>query len=148
MRCICFVALFLSLPAVAQEEWPALAGPYLGQEPPGMTPEIFAPGLISLPGERELNAVYSPDRRTFMFTRAVDGVFKMFFSDRQDDGTWQQPRMAPPSRTYPGHADADMAFSPDGGWVYFISNRPLPGYSLERYNIWRSRVTGEGLVTP
>lgn len=113
-----------------------------------MTPEIFAPGLISLPGERELNAVYSPDGRIFMFTRAVDGVFKMFFSYRKDDGAWQEPRMAPPSRTYPGHADADMAFSPGGDWVYFISNRPLPSYSLERYNIWRSRVTEHGLVTP
>ena len=148
MRCLCFVALFLSLPAIAQDEWPTLSGPYVGQEPPGMTPEVFAPGLISLPGERELNAVYSPDGRTFMFTRAMDGVFKMFFSYRQDDGTWQEPRMAAPSRTYAGHADADMAFSPDGSWVYFISNRPLPGYSLERYNIWRSRVTGDGLLTP
>jgi Tol biopolymer transport system component len=41
-----------------------------------------------------------------------------------------------------------MAFSPDGRWVYFISDRPLPGYSLERYNIWRSRVTKHGLTTP
>lgn len=23
-----------------------------------------------------------------------------------------------------------MVFSPDGDWLYFISNRPLPGYSL------------------
>ncbi len=83
-----------------------------------------------------------------MFTRSIDGVFKMFFSYRRDDGTWQAPRMAAPSKTYPGHRDADMAFSPDGSWVYFISDRPLAGYSLERYNIWRSRVTGQGLVTP
>ena len=148
MRHLCLLVLFASMSAIAQDEWPVLSGPYLGQEPPGMTPEIFAPGLISLDGERELNAVYSPDGRIFMFTRSVDGVFKMFFSFQQEDGTWQEPRMAPPSRTYPGHADADMAFSPDGGWVYFISNRPLAGYSLERYNIWRSRVTPYGLVTP
>jgi Tol biopolymer transport system component len=148
MNRICLLLLFLSAPAFAQEEWPALSGNYLGQSPPGMTPEVFAPGLVSLPGERELNAVYSPDGRIFMFTRAVDGVLKMFFSYRQEDGTWQEPRMAPPSRTYPGHGDADMAFSPGGDWVYFISNRPLPGYSLERYNIWRSRVTKHGLVTP
>ena len=142
------VLILFSVPLSATEEWPVLSGPYLGQEPPGMTPMIFAPGLISLPGERELNAVYSPNGRIFMFSRAIGRTFKMFFSYRRDDGTWQEPRMAAPSKTYPNHSDVDMAFSPDGTWVYFISDRPLPGYSLERHNIWRSRVTRHGLVTP
>jgi hypothetical protein len=31
----------------AQDELPALEGPYLGQTSVGMTPEIFAPGLVS-----------------------------------------------------------------------------------------------------
>ena len=143
-----FVALLFSTSLMAQEEWPELSGDYLGQKPPGMTPTVFAPGLISLPDERELNAVYSPNGRIFMFSRSVDGVFKMYFSFRRDDDTWQEPRMAAPSKTFPGHSDVDMAFSPDGGWVYFISNRPLPGYSLERHNIWRSKVSRFGLVTP
>ena len=113
-----------------------------------MTPEAFAPGLISLDGERELNSVFSPNGRIFMFSRVVDGSFKMFFSYRREDGSWQEPRMAAPSKTYPGHSDVDMAFSPDGDWLYFISNRPLPGYSLERFNIWRSQVSSFGLTTP
>jgi len=142
------LVLLVSSPAAAQSEWPVLSGAYLGQKPPGMTPEVFAPGLISLEGERELNAVFSPNGRIFMFSRSIDGVFKMFFSYLRDDGTWQEPRMAAPSKTYPSHHDVDMAFSPDGGWVYFISDRPLSGYSLERHNIWRSRVTRHGLLTP
>lgn len=148
MRHLCLLALILSLPAAAQTEWPALSGPYLGQQPPGTTPAVFAPGLISLPDERELNSVYSPDGRIFMFSRTVNGVFKMYFSSQRDDGSWQEPRMAAPSKTYPKHSDVDMAFSPGGEWLYFISDRPLPGYSLERYNVWRSRVTLHGLVTP
>ncbi|MEO1035409.1 MAG: hypothetical protein AAFX44_07615 [Pseudomonadota bacterium] len=148
MRYFNLLALLMSSAAFGQAEAPTVSGPYLGQEPPGMVPEIFAPGLISLPDERELNAVFSPDGRIFMFSRSVDGVFKMFFSYQRDDESWQDIRMVPVSKTYPQHADVDMAFSPDGGWVYFISNRPLPGYSLERYNIWRSRVTRHGLLTP
>ena len=148
MRRLLILALIVAGPALAQEEWPELSGPYLGQEPPGMTPEVFAPGLISLPDERELNAVFSPSSRIFMFSRSVDDAFKMFFSYQRDDGTWTEPRMAPPSKTYPGHSDVDMAFSPAGDYVYFISNRPLPGYSLERYNIWRSKYSSEGLLTP
>ena len=92
------LVLMLSSQAIATQEWPTLSGDYLGQEPPGMTPQVFMPGLISLEGERELNAVYSPDGRIFMFSRQIDGAFKMFFSYRREDGTWQEPRMAPPSR--------------------------------------------------
>lgn len=148
MRQFFLCTLFMTLPVAAQDEWPELLGPHLGQEPAGMTPEVFAPGLISLGDEQELNAVYSPNGRIFMFTRSIDGVYKMFFSYQRNDGTWQEPRMAGPSRAYPNHRDADMAFSPDGAWVYFISDRPLSGYSLDRYNIWRSQVTRHGLVAP
>jgi hypothetical protein len=30
-----------------QSDFPHLKGPYLGQKPPGMTPEVFAPGIVS-----------------------------------------------------------------------------------------------------
>ena len=41
------------MPAMAKEntkdksDFPVLTGFYLGQNPPGLTPEIFAPGIIS-----------------------------------------------------------------------------------------------------
>jgi len=28
------------------DDSPVIKGPYLGQEPPGMTPKLFAPGII------------------------------------------------------------------------------------------------------
>lgn len=148
MRSLLSIVLLLALPAAAATSWPELSGPYLGQEPPGTAPEVFAPGLVSLPDARELNSVFSPTGRIFMFTREIDGVFKMFFSALRDDDSWSAPRMAGPSRTFPGHRDADMVFTPDGDWLYFISDRPLPGYSLDRYNVWRSRITRDGLHDP
>jgi hypothetical protein len=36
-----------SLTIHAKDEMPVLEGPYLGQTPPGLTPEVFAPGIIS-----------------------------------------------------------------------------------------------------
>ena len=125
-----------------------MKGPYLGQKPPGMTPKIFAPGVVSLKGERELNSVFSPDGRIFMFSRTVNGRFKMYFSTQNKEGVWSAPRLAGPSRTYPGHSDVDMMFAPDGKRVYFISDRPLPGYSLDRHNIWYSDVGPHGLHAP
>ncbi len=148
MRALLCVLMLAAWPCFGQDNWPELSGPYLGQAVPGLQPEVFAPGLISLPDERELNAVFSPRSRILMFSRRVDGVFMMYFSSIGADGLWQAPRLAGPSKTYPGHSDVDMVFSPDGRWVYFISDRPLPGYSLDRYNIWRSRITKFGLATP
>ncbi len=31
----------------AQEGLPVLEGPYVGQKPPGLTPEVFAAGIVS-----------------------------------------------------------------------------------------------------
>jgi len=42
-------------------DFTTLKGPYLGQRPPGMTPEIFAPGIISTAQKYELNSVFSPE---------------------------------------------------------------------------------------
>jgi len=46
------IALLLTFLAVsggshAQGEFPNIKGPYLGQEPPGLTPKVFAPGIVS-----------------------------------------------------------------------------------------------------
>ena len=47
-----FISMLLTFLAVsgqshAQDELPVLEGPYLGQKPPGSTPEVFAPGIVS-----------------------------------------------------------------------------------------------------
>jgi hypothetical protein len=34
---------------------------YLGQKPPGMTPEIFAPGIVSIENGKEYKITFSPD---------------------------------------------------------------------------------------
>lgn len=43
-----------------------LKGPYLGQKSPGMTPEIFAPGIVSTKA-CELHGAFSPDGEEFFF---------------------------------------------------------------------------------
>ncbi len=48
--------------------FPLLEGLYLGQKPPGLTPEVFAPGIVSTE-HRDLSAFFSPDMKEFYFTR-------------------------------------------------------------------------------
>ena len=47
-----FIGIFLSMMILfganpKNGEFPVLKGPYLGQKPPGMKPEIFAQGIIT-----------------------------------------------------------------------------------------------------
>jgi len=54
---------------LSQDVFPVLKGPYLGQKPPGMTPELFAPGFVSA-GLSEAVCNFSPDGREVCFNVA------------------------------------------------------------------------------
>ncbi|WP_125558485.1 PD40 domain-containing protein [Pseudoalteromonas rubra] len=52
----------------AEQVSDVLTGPYLGQQKPGTTPQVFAPGAVSTQ-HRDYNAFFSPDMKEFYFTR-------------------------------------------------------------------------------
>lgn len=125
------------LTAVFQATTPS---PYFGQPVPGLTPALFAPGIVSTDAI-ELNGVFAPDMKEFFFTRIIEGTPTMFHSQLAG-AVWSAPR---PLMLYPGKAQAlavDMAVSPDGSELYFLGNyRPPGGTGVERRDtdIWRSR---------
>ena len=135
------VTVTLSFPqknAGKASDFPVLKGPYLGQKPPGMTPEIFAPGIISTK-KNELNSVFSPDGREFFFTRTEGDVDIIYYSE-QIDGHWTEPKAA----SFSGNdSDLDMNFSPDGNRLYFCSNR-LSSSSVGGMDIWYCERTEKG----
>ncbi len=91
---------------------------YLGEEPPGETPVLFAPGVVNTEAI-ELNGVVSPDGREFFFTRLIDGVGTMHHSVLEN-GAWSEPS---PVLLYPGQERAlavDMSYSLDGQRLYFL----------------------------
>lgn len=47
---------------------PERTGVYFGQQPPGLTPERFAPGFISMEDRYELNSIFSADGAEFYFS--------------------------------------------------------------------------------
>lgn len=55
---------FFSTYCVSQE---LPSGPCLGQNPPGLEPEIFALGIISLENRFEQNGSFSPNGKEFYF---------------------------------------------------------------------------------
>jgi len=119
----------------AETDFPALNGPYLGQKGPGSTPEIFAPGILSL-GFHEHNIAISPDGKEIFFVAASSDFSRyLIMTTRLINGTWTIPEVALFSG---GRNDGAPAFSPDGKRLYFSSRRPRPGggTSAEDFNIW------------
>ena len=134
-----------------------LPGGYLGQEPPGVRPSLFAPGVVSTPDAVELNGVFSPDGSEFFFTRMTkspngEQIFRMHRSLLGSNGTWSTPEHV---QVYPNDATSlavDMAYSSGGDRLYFLGRQP---HALSPQNpssdIWVSERTEDGgwsLATP
>ena len=129
--CIC--SFFSIVPSKAQD-LPVLKGEYLGQKPPGITPEIFAPGIIST-DKREFNSVFSPNGNEFYYTLWTEsGGFRIMVMKETENG-WTKPEVASFSGKY---MDFDMYFSSDGTELFFCSKRPVPGVktSKDGFDIW------------
>jgi hypothetical protein len=102
--------------------FPELRGPYLGQEPPGLEPEIFAPGIVST-GLATRDVAMTPDGNEFYFAVTLGGR-SMIMVTRLQGGIWTEPEVAPFSGRY---LDIEPAISPDGQRFFFLSTRPQAG---------------------
>jgi len=105
----------------SQVDFPKLTGPYLGQIPPGMTPEIFAPGIVSKEGDQgELNV--SPDLNEIIYwERKPPNNLNTFIRIIRDVDQWKAPEILPFSRDC---INNEPSLSPDGKKLFFVSNRP------------------------
>ncbi len=131
----------------AKRVFPALSGPYLGQKPPGMTPEIFAPGIVSTKFG-ELNSVFSPDGKEFYFSRrGIPGRPSVLMVTKMESDRWTEPQPLPFSGTY---SDIDLFLCADNERLVFCSSRPRAGGKEDRMNhdFWVSRRNGSGWSEP
>ncbi|MBV1909963.1 MAG: hypothetical protein KUG78_11620 [Kangiellaceae bacterium] len=87
-------------------DFPVLSGPYMGQEPPGMKAEPFAPGIISKQGW-ELEGVFAPGMNEFYFTTSHAEPFRpTVIGFRQENNVWQ--------KYIEFKRRGEIGFSPDG----------------------------------
>jgi hypothetical protein len=106
-----------------QDGFPVLKGSYLGQKPPGMTPEIFAPGIISTESV-ELNAVFTPDGKEFYFTRKNPNGLYIIMETKMIDEIWSNPCSSVFSGVY---EEADPFITNYGKMFFYISKKPDKG---------------------
>jgi len=101
-----------------------VTGPYLGQEPPGLEPRLFASDLMQTDGVEHCFPAFSADGREVYWMRAdMSGERprgEIWFM-RDTDSGWAKPALAPFSGEHSDHAPV---FSHDGQRLYFASSRP------------------------
>jgi pimeloyl-ACP methyl ester carboxylesterase/Tol biopolymer transport system component len=111
---------------------PALTGPYLGQDPPGMKPQLFAPGIVSSPAREHSSCTFSSDGRLLLFTRQTPWSHDLYLTEDRGDG-WSQPARVPFSSD---QLDDGAAFFPGESRLYFGSRRPHQGAEPGQTDIW------------
>ncbi|MCU0456536.1 MAG: hypothetical protein MUE74_09565 [Bacteroidales bacterium] len=118
----------------AQQNTTNLTGPFLGQKFPGVTPEIFAPGIVST-DKHEFSCCFSPDGREFYFTRMLQEQrqnFVMFTS--LIDGRWTEPAPA----TFAGPFTFEPFVTPDNKSIWFQTGKVVDGQLL-MYSMYSER---------
>ncbi len=120
---------------------------YLNQQPPGLTPKIFAKGLISTETEYEFGSVFSKSLDEFYYAVRLDDEWnaEIRYSKRVD-GQWTEPRRFPLDDRYSYN---DPFLSDDESRLYFMSNRPInEDGEVKDSDLWYTKRTTDGWSEP
>ena len=139
---ICFLLVTTSVISFTQKDFPKLTGTYLGQKPPGMIPEIFAAGLISLEESTEYGGHFSPDFSEFYFTRYSPGSDHLIWVSKKTNDFWSEPTIVEFMDKFPG---AESCISPDGNYFFYdcVDTSKTSGH-----DIYKAERTGNDWNTP
>ena len=109
--------------AFKRTEFLDASGPYLGQKPPGMKAELFAPGIV--PRDVHSVTIFSPHGDQVYWKEMARHRKNLSFSELIDD-RWTAPRSVPLGSSL--FDSDDPCFSTDGQKLYFTSWRPAKWY--------------------
>jgi len=128
---------------------PILEGPYLGQKPPGLTPEVFAPGILSTK-HRDGGISFTPDMKEFYFSRKDLKTGKWWLVVfRSENNRWREsvvgPRVGRPTLAPDGkvmHLGNKYMERTETGWSAVKSLGPL--FNREDWGIMRLSASTKG----
>lgn len=100
-------------------------------------PAPFMPDVVST-AANEYNLSVTRDGLTMVFARsqANFAAAQILIMEKRGD-SWSTPQR--PSFSDGQYRDSDPWLTPDGRWLYFISDRPAPARTVDRddFDIWR-----------
>ncbi len=110
--------------------------PYLGQTPPGFTPEKFAPTIISTPTTTEWSCTFSPDSLEMYFYRISQKSNSILYICKFEAGAW----------TLPTEVDFTAAHSTSEPYLTLDNQRLY--FAWDDAGIYMVERTGKGWSTP
>ncbi|MFC1726688.1 hypothetical protein ACFL4T_13785 [candidate division KSB1 bacterium] len=121
-----------------KESFPVLRGDYLGQNPPGTTPELFAPGIVTTRHHEHSAPAFSPDGNEVFWSAFLAPLQskapQVILYSKLENGKWTKPEVAPFSGQYP---EGGPCFSYDGNKLFYGSRRPADGKGEPKdWDIW------------
>lgn len=132
-----------------QQNYPVLEGPYLGQKLPGLTPEVFAPRIVSTE-HRDHSPFFTPDMKEFYFTRKSNNDSKWsLIVFKSENNRWRKsvvgprvgrPNMAPDGKTM--HLGSKYMERTESGWSEVKSLGPM--FDREDWGIMRLSSSATG----
>jgi len=142
---LCLVSC--SAPRPSDGRLPRLSGGYLGQEPPGLTAQLFAPGFVSTE-HGELNAVFANDGQEFYFSRrGIPRTPSAIMVTRRGTPYWTPPEVVDFDDRY---SAIDLFITADGRRMVFCSNQPheQDGNLRGDHDFWVSERDGDSWSAP
>lgn len=112
-----------------------LKGAYLGQQLPGIIPEVFAPGIVSDTSWAEHCQVAVSPKGDEIYWSAWTSKYppsdpkygkatEQIFYSKSENGTWTKPALAEFVKGFLTTFNGGPVFSLDGNKLFFYSNRP------------------------
>ena len=141
------IFLFLLIPFMINGEeksFPQLKGPYLGQHAPGMTPKLFAPGIICTDAH-EGSSGFALKGTVYVFQKFINRKCHTYIM-RLKDKTWTSPRLIPFWKQL--IHNGDFVLSPDDStMLYQVKKEKNKGLVS---NIWKVKIQDDnwGKKTP
>jgi hypothetical protein len=148
MRSLAFILVLM--PGCSRiNDFSVLKGPYFGQEPPNMTPEIFAPGIISTKEHDGLCTIRRGGTYC-IFDRgssSEENPIYNYYITEMKDGRWTKPLLTHFNNR---KSDDTISLLPDKNTLLFSSSQSPegPGKSKKGYNLWIVKSISSGLSNP
>ncbi|MCP4898988.1 MAG: hypothetical protein GY906_18620 [bacterium] len=153
--CLCTLIVLLTGPITVESAEPPSPAPipprpYLGQTPPGGTPELFAPAIISTDMHEHACPSFDRNGHVVFWTSMMNSNYNYEFPTavttmKLVDGRWTPPEFAGFNLS-PSSYEAIL--SPDGMTLFFSSTHPRGEEKTNKIDIWSTRWDGQRWSSP
>lgn len=120
---------------------------YFGLTPPGVIPEVFAPGIVSDTSWQEhCQMAISPKGDEIYWSKFANGVTEQIYFSKFINNKWTKPKLVDFIKDDLTLVNGQPTFSPDGEKLFFYS-RNRPG-GLGYIDAWDVERTDDGWSKP